>query len=134
MSLVNYHSTAPSPESSIESQGLHDPDHPIFGTWARLHVWVWDLSERTSKLGVVITLCGCIVVLARCVLGLVVPRRHHSPVELFVAALEHRPDDGVFVGMKRERDMARVRFMVREEANGRPRFVPLREEGGADEP
>ena len=65
-----------------------------------------------------ITVLGCICVIARAVLGLCVLRREYSAVEILVAALEQKPE-GVFEGMEMERDMARVRYMVRDESDGR---------------
>jgi len=118
MSMVNYYHFPPTSGQTPESQEATDPDRPIFTTWAQLHVWAWGLDGRLSKFGVVITVLGCICVIARVVLGLCVARREYSAVEILVAALEQKPE-GVFEGMERERDMARVRYMVRDESDGR---------------
>lgn len=117
MSMVNYNTTPPSTGQE------NDPAHPTFATWAQLHVWAWGLHARTSKLGVVITIAGCVAVIARIVLGLCVTRRSYSPVELFVAALEHY-SAGEFAGIGGERAMARVKYEVRDGEDGRVRFVP----------
>lgn len=130
MSMVNYVSSPLSPSSA---QHPIDPDHPVFATWAQIHVWAWGLQARTSILGVVIAIAGCVVVIARIVLGLCMPRRGHSPVELFAAALEYRAErEGAFGGLQRDRDVGRVGFQVRdgEGVEGRLGFVPMGREVG----
>lgn len=87
MSMVNYHfhqQTTPDPSQTPSSSYKEeaDPAHPIFVTYAQLHVWAWGLSGRTSKLGVVIAIAGCICVVVRLLLGIGHARREHSPVEI----------------------------------------------------
>lgn len=129
MSMVNYHHTPPVPSQNPASQKNADLEHPIFVTSAQLHVWAWGLSGRTSKLGVVIAIAGCMCVVARLFLGLCHARREHSPVEILMA-LEHdlAGASGEQGGM-REREMARLRYRLREGGGGRARFVPERSGG-----
>jgi hypothetical protein len=90
----------------------HDAKHPILTRNARLYVWAYGFSSRTAKLGLVVVLSGIAVVLVHFVLGFIDRRRHRSPTQLLVAALEHPPsrefkdveDDDAKVG--------RVRFRV----------------------
>ncbi len=117
MSMVNYKTTPPSTSQD------KDPAHPTFATWAQLRVWAWGLHARTSKLGVVIAIAGCIAVTARIVLGLCVTRRHYSAVELFAEALQHQPA-GEFGGIHGKRAMARVNYGIQDGEDGRMRFVP----------
>ncbi len=116
MSMVNYHTNPPKPGDRI------NPDRPVFVNYAQLHVWAWGLSRRISKLGVAIAICGCVCVVARVLLGYLVPRKRYSPVELVVAALQYQLD-GDFKGTGM-RDMARVRYAIQEEYDGKPRFEP----------
>lgn len=137
LSLVPYHHTPPNPSQTPPSQSQNpDPAHPTLHTSAQLHVWAWSLSGRTSKLGVVIALAGCVCVLARLVLGLCHARREYSPVEM-VMSLEH--DGGLTrgghsgrrgEGMREEGEgeMARWRYRLWEDGVGKGRFV--REKGG----
>lgn len=87
---------------------------------AQLHVWAWGLSARTSKLGVVIAVCGCVCVLVKLGLGLFMARRQYSPVELFGAALgyekggEENREGGSFEGVS-EREMARCKLRIVDE-------------------
>ena len=129
MSMVNYHHTPPVPSQNPASQKNADPEHPIFVTSAQLHVWAWGLSGRTSKLGVVIAIAGSMCVVARLFLGLCHAGREHSPVEILMA-LEHdlAGEQGEQGGM-REREMARLRYRLREDGGGRARFVPERSGG-----
>lgn len=59
--------------------------------------------------------------MARVLLGISIPRKRHSPVEMFIAALQCEPDRELD-GMPKV-DMARKRYVIEEE-DGRPRFVP----------
>jgi hypothetical protein len=119
MSLVNYHwyndTSPPLP--------TNDPTHPLFQTWATLHVWAFGLSDKTSKMGVVIAIIGGIVVLFRTLLGVVTGIRDRSTVDLFIAALEHQ-NQGEFEGMQEQSHRAKVRYEMLEDASGKPMFVP----------
>lgn len=137
MSMVNYRYTPVPPDhvqtpAASYSQKSSNPPRPTLTTSTQQHVWAWSLSGRTSKLGVVIAIAGCVCVLARVLLGLVHARREHSPVEILMA-LEHddwRGSAGERVGVG-EREMARLRYRLFEErgGGGRARFVRERREG-----
>lgn len=99
---------------------------PIFYRYATLHQWAYGLSDRTSQLGVAVVLLGVVCVVIRLVLAVVFRFRHeHSAVELFVAALEHK-SQGEFEGLDDELELAKVRFEMEEDENGKPRFVAER--------
>lgn len=109
LSMIEY-TTAPASEASST-----DPQHPILRRNARLYVWAYSISSRTAILGVVITIIGVCVVLTQFVLGLLDRRPSRSPTELLIAALEHAPQ-AEFHGVKRdEKELAKVRFHVRED-------------------
>lgn len=130
ISMVNYHytryQTAPDPsETTTSSHKKKEPDpaHRIFVIYAQLHVWAWGLSGRTSILGVVITIAGCMCVVARLLLGVGHARREHSPVEMLMA-LEHDLSESSEANSETtEREMARLRYGVHEDGVGRARFV-----------
>ena len=128
MSLIPFESrnlTLPSLSSS-DKKSPNPTSQPVLHTWATRHVWAYGIGEsRTSKLGIAVICLGVICVLIRLILGLGLGKREHSPVELFVAALEHHPT-GEFEGLKDEGGMAKVRYMMEEDEEGRPRFVPER--------
>lgn len=96
---------------------------PVFHNYANLHLWAYGFSDRTSMLGVVVALLGIACVIFRIALAVMFRFRHeHSAVELIVAALEHR-SQGEFVGLEDEIELAKVRFEMLEDDDGRPRFV-----------
>lgn len=99
---------------------------PTFYRYVTLHQWSYGLSDQTSRFGVAVVLLGVACVFVRLVLALTFRFRHqHSAVELFVAALEHK-SQGEFEGLDDELELARVRFEMMEDANGKPRFVAER--------
>ncbi|KAG8533551.1 uncharacterized protein KY384_001291 [Bacidia gigantensis] len=128
MSMVRWRNTTlPSPSSS--STPSLAPTDTVLKTWATRHVWAYSLNSRTSKLGAAVVLTGCACVLFRLFLGAFFGKREHSPIDLFVAALQHQPQ-GEFDGMH-EKDGsvgsgAKVRYVMEEDENGKPRFVPER--------
>lgn len=99
---------------------------PIFYRYTTLHLWAYGLSDRTSQLGVAVVLLGVACVFIRLILAFMFRFRHeHSAVELFVAALEHK-SQGEFEGLDDELELAKVRFEMLEDENGKPRFVAER--------
>ena len=122
LSLINYdytNSTAPLGSKVLEQA------QPLLRKWATLRVWAYGLSGRTAKLGVVVSILGCLCVLLRLFLAVVLRIRHeHSTVELFVAALEHHPTHE-FDNLDDESKMAKVRYIM-EDGQGKPRFVSER--------
>lgn len=122
ISLINYFTDDASP------QFPEDADHPIFRRWAARHVWAFSLSGRTAKLGVIVVLAGCACVMLRIILAIVGGTHDHSIVELFVAALEHIPH-GEFLSYRTEKTMAKVRYELVEDADGKPLFKPERNGG-----
>ena len=120
ISLISYEVD----NSSAALNAPPQPDQPVFHRYATLRVWAYGLSDRTSKLGVTVTLLGCLCVLLRVALASALKIRHeHSTVELFVAALEHN-HHGEFDGIEDEALLARVRYFVDEdERRQRPTFI-----------
>ena len=126
LSLINYDYT--NDTTSFSSKPLNQA-HPVFKKWATLRVWAYGLSDRTPKLGVVVSILGCLCVFFRLGLALALRIRHeHSTVELFVAALEHHPTHE-FDNLDDEAKMAKVRYIL-EDDSGKPRFVSERVHSG----
>lgn len=126
LSMVNYYDTpAPADPDSKEAK-LADEDkhiHPILRTWASIRVWAYGLSGRTSKLGVMVVILGSVCVLARFLLGLATGVQERSTVEVIAAAFEHR-HQGEFEGLEGERHLAKVRYQIKEDEDGKQRFIP----------
>ncbi|MCJ1464103.1 hypothetical protein MMC07_002716 [Pseudocyphellaria aurata] len=121
-SLVDWSFSADTTNSTIVASSTG----PIFYHYATLHQWAYGLSDRTSQLGVAVVLLGVVCVLIRLILAVTFRFRHeHSAVELFVAALEHK-SQGEFEGLDDELELARVRFEMKEDEYGKPKFVAER--------
>ncbi|MCJ1467380.1 hypothetical protein MMC07_006004 [Pseudocyphellaria aurata] len=123
MSMVNYYFV----NATEADPSVHpDADHPYLYRFSTLRVWAFGLSGRTSRLGVAVVLAGSVCALLRLLLGFSVVRHQHSPVELFVAALEHQYQYE-FDDLHHEKDWAKVRYRISEMGHdGLPTFHPNR--------
>lgn len=79
--------------------------HPVLTRNARIYVWAYGFTTRTSKLGLIVVIAGVLVVMVQCVLGFTDRRKYRSPTQLLVAALEHTPSSEF---KEMEHDDARV--------------------------
>ncbi|OQN96809.1 hypothetical protein B0A48_17369 [Cryoendolithus antarcticus] len=79
---------------------------------ARIQVWAYGLSSRTTYLGVTIVIAGALVVLAQFVLGLMDRRQSTSLTQTLVAALAHAPHSEFYVRGGDETKVAGTRFRV----------------------
>ncbi|KAL8922664.1 MAG: hypothetical protein Q9208_004977 [Pyrenodesmia sp. 3 TL-2023] len=126
LSMVNYYNTS-APADPMSREAIEaDKDkvnHPIFRTWATVHVWAYGISGRSSILGVTVVLLGSVCVLARFFLGLMTGIQERSTVEVLAAAFEHR-HQGEFDGLEDEGHLAKVRYQVVEDGEGKQRFIP----------
>ncbi|MCJ1272154.1 hypothetical protein MMC22_012062 [Lobaria immixta] len=121
MSLVDYYYI-----NATENPSAHaEADRPYLYHFTTLRVWAFGLSGRTSRLGVAVVLAGSFCVLVRLLLAFPMLRHEHSPVELFVAALEHQHQQE-FSGLHHENDWAKVRYRMDVGHHGRPIFHPDR--------
>lgn len=106
LSLIDYNTSTVT--SSYED---NDPLRPLLQRNARINVYAYGISGRTSWLGVVVTSIGCVVVLLEVAFGLYDRRRFRSLTQLLVAALEHSPTDE-FRQCPQEKLASRVRFRL----------------------
>ncbi|KAK4495384.1 hypothetical protein PRZ48_013715 [Zasmidium cellare] len=95
-----------------------DADHPQFHRSARINVWAYGMSSRTSWLGVAVALLGVLTVVFQTLLGIIDRRPYRSPTQLLVAALEHSPSEEFRGKSHDERAIARTPFTVRDHAHG----------------
>ncbi|KAL8735397.1 MAG: hypothetical protein Q9166_000942 [cf. Caloplaca sp. 2 TL-2023] len=125
LSMVNHYTyDAPADPTSTEArQADKDKAHPIFRTYATIHVWAYSLNGRTSKLGVFVVTLGALCVIARFLIGLTMEIQERSTVEMLAAAFAHR-HQGEFKGLEEENHMAKVRYQVVEDGEGKQRFIP----------
>ena len=111
LSLID-HSTVGTSQTHIT-----DHAHPLLQRNAQMYVWAYSLGSRTSYLGAAVAIAGALVVLWQFVLGFFDRRRYRSPTQLLVACLEHCPR-GEFAGKDHdEKEMARVRFHIRDDVS-----------------
>ncbi|KAL8685764.1 MAG: hypothetical protein Q9218_007556 [Villophora microphyllina] len=126
LSMVNYYATdppahpSPNQKKELEKDKVH---HPILHTYATIHVWAYGLSGRTSKLGVTVVILGCACVLARLILGISTGVQERSTVEVLASMFEHR-HQGEFEGLEEEGHLAKVRYRIVEDGDGRQKFIP----------
>lgn len=117
LGLVEYTST-PAPATDN-----HDPEHPILYRSGRINVYAYGLSSRTSWVGVLVTIIGCIIVMTEVVLGLQDRRRFRSLTQLLVAALEHTYNGEFPPDMHHdEKNIARVSFRLDHVPDGAGKF------------
>ena len=124
LSFINYNYSDDQASLSAAAKAK-DKSQPVLTTWATLRVWAYGLSGRTPKLGVAVSILGCVCVLLRLILAVCLRIKHeHGVVELFVAALEHQPTRE-FDDLHDEAKMAKVRYIM-QDGHGRPKFVSER--------
>lgn len=95
-----------------------DADHPKLVRGARLNVWAYGMSSRTSWLGVFVAGVGVMIATSQVFLGLIDRRHYRSPTELLVAALEHSPSEEFQGKNHDERAIARTPFRVEDYRRG----------------
>ena len=112
LSLIDYSTTS-------QDEELDPPEkHLLLQRNTRMYVWGYFMASRTSLLGIIVAVCGCLVVLVQGYLGFAERRRYRSSTQHLMAALEHVPR-GEFEGKRHdERVLARIRFHV-EDLHGR---------------
>lgn len=112
-----------------ENKGVHTrEEHPLLQRKARMYVWGYFMASRTSILGIIVAVSGCLVVLVQGYLGFAERRRYRSSTQLLMAALEHVPR-GEFEGKWHDaKVMARIRFQVQDIHDRGVKFSPGRKD------
>lgn len=119
LSLIDHSTVKVSEEAARKNK---DEWHPTLERHARMFVWTYGVTSRTSIMGAVVAITGCCVAIAQAVLGLLDRRPHRSPTQLLVAALEHVPQ-GEFDGKgHKEKELAAARFRVRDDEDRAGKF------------
>jgi hypothetical protein len=86
------------------------PTNPVLEVDLLIFVWSYGFESRTSKLGAVIAILGCIIVLMRMVVGICVRTVDRDVLKYVTTALEQSPP-GVFTGLE-EKEVGKVRFWM----------------------
>ncbi len=125
LSMVNHHTydVPADPKSRQAKEADKDKYHPIFRTYATIHVWAYGISGRTAKLGIAVVSLGAACVIARFLIGLMIGIQERSTVEMLAAAFEHR-HQREFDGLEEDKELAKVRYQVFVDVEGKQRFMP----------
>ncbi|WPA99022.1 uncharacterized protein RHO25_003636 [Cercospora beticola] len=91
-----------------------DTERPLIKQYGSIRVWAYGITSRTGWLGVIVTGCGCLVVLYEVYVGLRDRRQFRSPTQILISALEHNLN-GEFDGLRKEKDVARVSFRLEDD-------------------
>jgi hypothetical protein len=93
------------------------PTSPILEVGILIFVWSYGLESRTSKLGAVIVILGCVIVLMRMVVGICVRTVDRDLLKYVTTALEQSPP-GVFTKLEEE-EVGKVRFRMENQEGAR---------------
>lgn len=86
MSIINFKWTDPANVTA----GFEGAFHHVFHSWSTRHVWAYDFSSRTAKLGAVVAYLGAFcVLLVRIPLSIFGGLHRFSVIELLASALEY---------------------------------------------
>jgi hypothetical protein len=96
------------------------PTTPIFQVNLLVHVWSYGVESRTSKLGVVVAIIGCLIVLVKSVVGVWARAVGRDMLDFVTTALEQKPP-GIFEGLD-AKEAGRVRFWMDNEKKARFKF------------
>jgi hypothetical protein len=111
LTLIDFTTEGATPGITVDTANVNNP---LLARNAKLFVWAYGLSTRTSKLGVVVALLGIALVLVQSILGFVNRRSYRSPTQLLVAALEHAPTSEFKKVRHNEAKVASMRFHIQE--------------------
>jgi hypothetical protein len=96
------------------------PTTPVFQVNLLVHVWSYGVESRTSKLGVVVTIIGCLIVLVKSVVRFWARTVGRDVLDFVTTALEQKPP-GIFEG-KEAKEAGRVRFWMDNEEKAKFQF------------
>jgi hypothetical protein len=115
LSLIGY--------STKEIDAMGDPPTPttaVFQANLLVYVWSYGIESRTSKLGVVVAIIGCLIVLVKSVVGVRARTVGRDVLDFVTTALEQNPP-GIFEGLE-AKEAGRVRFWMDSEEKAKFKF------------
>ena len=111
-SLLPYNYTDPASDGL--KTAFDDAQHPQLAKNANRQVYAFGIDSRTSIVGVVVTSLGCVIAVARAVVGVWSRIRHREPIEILVSAMKHE-SRAEFEGIEHsETKIAKVRFGIHD--------------------
>lgn len=105
LTLINYQAE-PLNTSTVED----DPRHPALTANALIRVWYYDLHSRTSTMGAVVAIIGCVCVVLQTVVALLTRNVPRSLTGLLSTALKQSPVAAL--GEDPEESAERVRLLM----------------------
>ncbi|KAF2210693.1 hypothetical protein CERZMDRAFT_99303 [Cercospora zeae-maydis SCOH1-5] len=121
LSIIDFKTTQAGPN---DHAGL---ESPLIAKYGSIRVWAYGITSLTGWLGVIVTGCGCLVVLYEVCIALKDRRQVRSPTQILMSALQHN-SNGEFDGLRKEKDVARLSFRLEDDYSsvGRLRFERAR--------
>lgn len=126
LTLVDY-ATVDATENHTHGDDL---TQPLLSVSRTLRVWAYGHSSHTFRVGMAVTIFGCICVLFRLIVGCFVVSKHRCTVEFLAAALRYRPNvrSGEIDALrsKNKGDLAKVvvRIVQRDQGSSHFDLVP----------
>lgn len=96
------------------------PTTPVFQVNLLVHVWSYGVESRTSKLGIVVTIIGCLIVLVKSVVRFWARTVDRDVLDFVTTALEQKPP-GIFERLE-AKEAGRVRFWMDNEEKAKFEF------------
>jgi hypothetical protein len=112
LSLIDY---------SMQDSNVSTPTNPIFTVSILTYVWAYGIESRTSRMGVAIALCGCIVAVLYFIIGLLTRTVDRSLINFVLVALEQEPPK-VFPKLK-ENEFRKRRIQIGNEEEWKYKVV-----------
>ncbi|KUL82311.1 hypothetical protein ZTR_09732 [Talaromyces verruculosus] len=99
-----------------DSSSLNHDTNPILYIQTSVYVWLYGLESHTSKLAAAVAIFGCVVVLLKFVVGLVIRVDHRSFINMVVGALQQAPPRAVLdIPDLTEKDIGKQRVHIEHE-------------------
>uniref|UniRef100_A0A093Y158 Uncharacterized protein n=1 Tax=Talaromyces marneffei PM1 TaxID=1077442 RepID=A0A093Y158_TALMA len=108
------------------STSLNYTTNPILDRRISVYVWSYGLQSRTSKLAAVFAIFGCLIVLVKFAVGLVIQPDQRSFLDMLVGALgQAPPQDVIGISEMTANDVAKRRVQIGGEKWAKFKFVHL---------
>lgn len=94
---------------------------PVVSVIILVYVWLYGLSYQTSKLGTIVEITGCVIVLIRAVVGLCMGAVPRNTLENVITALDQTPP-AIFKALEAVQ-VAKVKFRMKNQKDADFKFT-----------